>query len=95
MFTLETVVISLGTALVMSMSQFVAKMKTGEAFDLKKLGRTMAAGLGAGLVSWLTGNEPTLDTPSTIAATGGLTGIFDVVSKLGWRLFSRKNVSPE
>lgn len=86
----ETAIISLGSALVMSMSQYVAKMKNGEPFEVKKLGRTMAAGVGAGLVSWLTGNEPSLADPTAAGAVVATTGIFDVLSKFVWRLFSGK-----
>lgn len=88
----QTAIISLGTALIMSMSQYVAKMKNGEPFEAKKLGRTMAAGVGAGVLSWLTGNEPSLADPTAVGAVVATTGIFDVLSKFVWRLFSKKEI---
>jgi len=87
---LQTAIISLGTALIMATTQYVAKMKNGEPFNVKKLGRTMAAGLGAGVVAWVTGNEPSLADPTATGAVVATTGVFDVLSKFVWRLFSKK-----
>lgn len=91
MIKIETIIIALGTAMVMSMTQYVAKMKDGEPFDLNKFGRTMAAGLGAGIMAWLTGKEPVLSDPASLGAVGMMTGGFDTLSKFVWRLFSRRN----
>ncbi len=88
---LETVVISLGSALIMSMTQYVAKMKNGESFALAKLGRTMGAGVGAAIIAWLAGTEPSLSDPTAVGAVVATTGGLDVLSKLIWRLFSGGN----
>ena len=88
---LQTMIISLGTALIMSMSQYVAKMKNGEPFEVKKLGRTMGAGIGAGVLAWITGNEPSLADPTAVGAVVATTGVLDVLSKFVWRLLSKKD----
>lgn len=86
---IQTLVISLGSALIMSMTQYVAKMKTGEPFDLMKASRTLGAGVVAGIISMISGQEPTLADPASVGTLVGMTGCFDVLSKLGWRLFNK------
>jgi len=86
----ETILIPLGTAMAMAMTQYVAKMKNGEPFNIKKFGRTMAAGVGTVVVAWLTDNQPDLAQPESVAGVAGVVGGFDVLSKFVWRLFSKK-----
>ncbi|MGR3302372.1 MAG: hypothetical protein ACUZ8I_07685 [Candidatus Scalindua sp.] len=89
---LTNLVIGLLAALGTSMGTYVAKMKAGEQFDVKKFGRTMAAGLGAGITTGLLGgNADSVDGAiATMGASAGLVNIIDQGVKFIWRLFSRR-----
>ncbi len=75
-----------------SMGTYVAKMRAGEEFDVKKFGRTMSAGIGAGITTGLLGgNADTVDgAVATVGASAGLVNIIDHTTKFIWRLFSNK-----
>ena len=90
---ITNIVIGLLAALGTSMGTYVAKMKAGEQFDVKKFGRTMAAGLGAGLTTGLLGgNADTVDgAVATFAGSAGLVNVIDQGVKFIWRLFSKRN----
>ena len=89
---LTNIMIGLLAALGTSMGTYVAKMKAGEQFDVKKFGRTMAAGLGAGLTTGLLGgNADSVDgVIATMGASVGVVNIIDQGVKFIWRLFSRR-----
>lgn len=88
---LTNLMIGLLAALGTSMGTYVAKMKAGEQFDVKKFGRTMAAGLGAGLTTGLLGgNADSVDgVIATMGASVGVVNIIDQGVKFIWRLFSK------
>ena len=91
---ITNVAIGLFAALSTSLGTYVAKMKQGEEFDTKKFGRTMASGLGAGLLTGLAGgNAESVDgAVATAGASLGLVNVLDQGVKFIWRLFSKKKV---
>ena len=89
---LTNLAIGLFASLATSMGTYVAKMKSGEEFNTKKFGRTMATGAVAGLAMGLAGN--TVDNPEAVATSAGmglgLVNVLDQGVKFIWRLFSKK-----
>ncbi len=94
MFSLLATNLAIGllAAVGTSMGTYVAKMRSGEEFDVKKFGRTMASGIGAGVSTGLLGgNAETVDGAiATLGASAGVVNILDQGVKFIWRLFSRR-----
>lgn len=89
---LTNLAIGLLSALTTSFGTYVAKMKEGENFDIKKFGRTMAVGLAAGLGSWFVGGnaDSVGNLVTTTAGNLGVVNALDQGVKFIWRLFSKK-----
>lgn len=89
---LTNLAIGLLAAVGTSMGTYVAKMRGGEDFDVKKFGRTIAAGIGAGVTTGiLGGNAETVDGAiGTLGASAGIVNIIDHGVKFIWRLFSKR-----
>ncbi len=91
---LTNLAIGLFGGLSTSLGTYAAKMKT-EPFSAAKFGRTMAAGVGAGLASTSLGIDITSGNLAGVAqATGlslGLVNTIDQGVKFIWRLFSKRN----
>jgi len=87
---METMIISIGSAILISVLTYLTKMQKGEGFDVAKFGRTFLLGIILGAVSWQQGIVITQDNFEAIILANA--GIITIVDQ-GWKLVYRLIIS--
>lgn len=89
---LSGVGIAVGVAVVIALSTFVTKFQKGEAFQPRKLIRTLLVGVVIGIIAHLKGVTITADNyEAYLLANAGIIGVADQAVKFFYRLIVKSD----
>jgi len=89
---MDSIALSLGTAILVSILTYLTKMQKGEAFDGIKFFRTFFIGAVIGIVAWYQGIEVTQENfGALLTANAGIIGMLDQAWKLIYRLVKKSD----
>lgn len=87
---LESILASVGAALLVVVPTMLTKLQKGEKFDIVKAGRTLAIGVGLGVLAGFTGYEIKADNyQEYVAANAGAVMVIEQGLKIIFRLIKK------